>query len=211
MARKDEGSDKGRVKVRVIEFELDGSNQTLRDSIRDIVGAIGRAPQLQRTPPKLTGSSRQTDDEQPDDAPDFNSGAAEESSESEDSEDLTQERSPRKRSRPRTPKPVNVDLRKREVPLKAFLASAPEPVEKRYVLIAYWFKKHADTPVVSMDHIYTAYMEMGWTSQLSSDVGQPLRKLKSDGVFDKAEGGYTLNHLGEGRAEDMIAAATAPK
>jgi hypothetical protein len=42
MARKDEGSDKGRVKVRVIEFELDGSNQTLRDSIRDIVGAVGK-------------------------------------------------------------------------------------------------------------------------------------------------------------------------
>ena len=210
MARKDEGSDKGRVKVRVIEFELDGSNQTLRDSIRDIVGAIGRAPQLQRTPPKLTGAnSRQADDEQPDDAPD--SESSEESPESEEGAEAAQERSPRKRSRPRTPRPVNVDLRKRDVPLKSFLASAPEALEKRYVLVGYWFKKHAETPVISMDHLYTAFMEMGWTSQLPSDVGQPLRALKLDGVFDKAEGGYTLNHLGEGRAEDMIAAATAPK
>jgi hypothetical protein len=211
MARKEEGSDKGRVKVRVIEFELDGSNQTLRDSIRDIVGAIGRAPPMQKAPAKLTGgSSRQDDDQQLDDPADF-SVASEETSDVEDGEDSTEERTPRKRSRPRTPRPVNVDLRKRDVPLKTFLASAPEPVDKRYVLIAYWFKKYADTPVVSMDHIYTAYTEMSWTSQLPSDVGQPLRKLKFDGVFDKADGGYTLNHLGEGRAEDMIAAATAPK
>lgn len=204
MARSDDkGSDKGKVKVRVIEFEMEGSNQTLRDSIRDIVGAIGKAPTIIRVPTTAALSAPPSRGNGEDSEP----AEYEEVVEAEEngSTEETSSARPRKPTKPRTPQIVPVELRGGDVPLRTFLAKAPDTIDKRYVLIAYWYKAYRQMNEVSQDHIYTAYKEMTWTN-FPKDVGQPLRALKADGWFDKGSGGgaYALNHVGDGRAVDLI-------
>jgi hypothetical protein len=211
MARKDGAPDHGKVKVRVIEFEMEGSSQNLRDSIRDMVAAIGRSQQIVRVPTPLVqqltkdsgaGTAHDTSDviiDVPDDV------------EAQDTEPESSKTASRAQRKLKTPKPVSVDFRNGPMPLKTFLAKAPDVVDKRYALIAHWFKKYLNTNEITQDHVYTAYLEMGWTNY-PKDVGQPLRALKGQGWFDKGGGGgaYAINHIGEGKAIDMVQAMELP-
>ncbi len=209
MARDDKTADKGgKVKVRVIDFEMEGSNQTLRESIRDIVGAIGKSnttivrvagkPALLEDAKKGNGAAEivsDADDEELEEL-DADSQVAD--------EEVTETR-PRRSYKVKTPKIVQVELRSGDMPLRTFLAKAPDTIDKRYILIAYWYKTYREINQVSQDHIYTAYKEMSWTN-FPKDVGQPLRALKKDGWFDKGTGGgaYSLNHMGDGKAVDLL-------
>lgn len=207
MARNDDrSSDKGKVKVRVIEFEMEGSNSTLQESIRNIVGAIGKAQTVVRAPAAsaLSGPSRSPATAEHDAADAEEAEIVEPEEETSETEITPRVRS-KSSSKPRTPKIVQVELRGGDVPLRTFLAKAPDTVDKRYILIAYWYKTYRQVSEVSLDHIYTAYKEMTWTN-FPKDVGQPLRAMKTEGWFDKGSGGgaYTLNHMGDGRAVDLL-------
>jgi hypothetical protein len=199
----DKGSDKGKVKVRVIEFEMEGSNSTLQESIRNIVGAIGKAQVVRVVTPALQDKKANgqehgpIEDEEEIVAEQDDDGAA-------DDEAIP---IPRAR-RPRKVKPlkvVQVDLTQGEMPLKQFLASAPAALEKRYILIAYWFKSQRQIDVINPDHIYTAYMAMGWTT-LPRDPGKPFRNAKEDGAFDRVEGEsmFAITHIGEMKAMEIL-------
>jgi len=55
---------------------------------------------------------------------------------------------------------------------------------------------------VTMDHIYTAYRHMGWTSP--KDVSSPLRSMKTQNSWfskGKEKGAYAINHVGIDVAE----------
>jgi hypothetical protein len=72
-----------------------------------------------------------------------------------------------RKKRNRKPRTSNLER------LKTFLANAPDSVQKRYLLITYWFKTYRDTAEVTPDYIYTEFREMGWTT-LPRDAGAPL-------------------------------------
>lgn len=210
---KGDSSDKGKVKVRVIEFEMEGSNQTLRDSIQNIVGAIGRTPQVVRIAGPAAGQASTATVNDATVAGSEEIVLDDEFVPTEPGSDTTAQRStrPRRAARVKSPKPVSADLRSGPMPLKTFLAKSPPAIEKRYTLIAYWFKKYQNVKEVTADHIYTAFLEMGWTN-LPKDAGQPLRSLKTTGWFDKGTGGgaYEINHIGEGKAIDLVKAMELP-
>jgi len=201
MARSDDktGHDKGKVKVRVIEFELDGSNQTLRESIKDIVGAIGRTQFVRvgttAPPAALPGGAGSGNGTTIPEGAEFL--GAEEAAEPED--DGTD--APRKpRPAPRTPQVLDLDLRAGTVPLTEFLTKLNvESDTDRYAAIAYWMQAVLKVEGVSADHIHTGYRSMKWTTP--RDASSPLRTLKGrDYGYMKSgpkTGTYLLNHVGE--------------
>jgi hypothetical protein len=209
MARDEKPTDKGRVKVRVIEFELDGSNQTLRESIRDIVGAIGKSQMVVKQTPAgaLTNGSGKAssgfetthDEDTPDDASDNVIQDV-------DSEDEHQ-RPSRRRSPPRTPKIITLDLTSQSTPLVDFCNKlAVESNNERSLAVVYWLKHFGVTTEVSMDHIHTAFRQMKWNTP--TDATGPLRLMK--GVKygyiggGKQPGTYAITHVGENHIHDLM-------
>ncbi len=203
MARNEKPSGKGKIKFRFIDFEMDGGDATLQDAIREITRAIGKPAVVKISPALAAASGTQNfevaDDVVDEDEQDTDSTSADDSG---DDEDATSKGKPR---RFKSPTILNVEL-KGDNPLRPFLEGlSPDSDAKRYMAIAYWFKYHRATPEVTPDHIYTGYKAMNWTT-IPKDVGGPLRSLKKDGSFEKGSGkqGYILNHIGDGKVEDMI-------
>lgn len=202
-------ADKGRVKVRVIEFEMDGSNATLRDSIRDIVGAIGRGQvvvkQTNTALPPLSESGSGAD---------AVSGDGEDRAEMGDSsgelegDGTAAERPARSRSRTfRSPQILEIDLTTGDQPLKAFVQeTAPDSEATKYIVIAHWYKANRNINEVNGDHIHTAYRHLNW--QTPDDVSSPLRYLKARpyNYFNKGaqKGYYAINHIGENKVMELL-------
>jgi len=101
-----------------------------------------------------------------------------------------------KRSAPRTPKIVTIDMNE-PVSLATFAQGKDAKSQhKKYMIAAAWLKEHRDIPAVTGDHIYTCFRSMGWSTNIS-DFGQPLRDLKFKlQYFDKSDKGYEINHIG---------------
>jgi hypothetical protein len=208
MARNDDrGTDKGRVKVRVIEFDMEGSNQTLRESIRDIVGAIGRGQVVRQlatpTIPSHTAALTQDsedvlDTEQP-------SGV------SSDSEGGVNGTGTKRQRFLRTPQVLDdLDLNSGSLSLKDFLEKLnPSSDMNRYVAIAYWIKAIRKIDEVTADHIHTGFKRMKWATP--ADASAPLRQMKGPayGYFSKGgkPGSFKLNHVGDGHVESLMKSA----
>jgi hypothetical protein len=209
MARDEKPKDQGKVRVRVIEFDMEGNNQTLRDSIRDIVGAIGKAPQIVRVnaPAQLPKANE---------AGEIVSEVVttEEVLGTEEDNDLSDElgsvSTRRARSTPRTPELLDLNLRAGTPPLKEFLDKlTPESVIDRYVAIAYWLKNQLQIGEVTADHIHTGYRHMGW--QTPTDAAQPLRSMKARSYqYVKAgskSGAFVISHVGDNRVMALMTKA----
>jgi hypothetical protein len=212
MARDEKPLDKGRVKVRVIEFELDGSNQTLRDSIRDIVGAIGGRPQLQRqNPAALGGAAKGSGNPAAPIADDADSDVeADETIVDIVASDDEPSRQARRRSPPRTPQIIDLDLTSAKVPLAEFCQKLnPESDNEKYVVIAFWLKHFSVAAEVTMDHIHTCYRHMKWSTP--AEAGQPLRNLKARkyGYVNKGSkpGAFVITHIGENHVLGLVKTA----
>ncbi len=109
---------------------------------------------------------------------------------------------PRKSSNPRVLS--EVDLNSGEMPFATFAEQKglPKQALKRYLLVAYWFKKYRNTPSVSQDHVFTCYKKMGWGTG-TADFAQPLRDLSRFGRGDFTPPNFTINHIGEDLVEKM--------
>jgi hypothetical protein len=209
-SRDDKGSDKGRVKVRVIEFEMEGSNQTLRDSIRDMVGAIGRSTHAARPAipaalgngsGKTPGNDPASDIDEPDETIIVNA---------DDVDGDNGQPQPRRRSPPRSPEIIDLDFNSAAMPLTDFCQKLnPESDNEKYAVIAFWLKHFGIAPEVTMDHIHTGFRHMKWNTP--TDAGQPLRNLKTRqyGYMKTGSkpGSFILNHVGENHVRDLIKGA----
>ncbi|MDP9012664.1 MAG: hypothetical protein M3O41_08440 [Pseudomonadota bacterium] len=213
MARDEKIPDKGRVKVRVIEFELDGSNQTLRDSIRDIVGAIGGRPAQavrQPNPAAIGNGSRTPAAEAPAPADDGTNGEFDETVVSVTDADDESPRQAKRRNPPRSPEIIELDFNTAAMRLTDFCEKLkPESDTDKYSVIAFWLKHFGIAAEVTMDHIHTGYRHMKWNTP--ADAGQPLRNLKTRqyGYVTKGSkpGAFILNHVGENHVRDLIKGA----
>lgn len=196
----------GKMKVRIIEFELEGSDISLQESLKSITAALSRstvvvAPRQQQR----LGSMRNVaevamnnSDEPPEDL--------------EYAEALEQEEEPiasastaakKQRKQPKMAAPNLVDIRfDDEKPTFAEFVEEKSPKNEmqKYLCVAFWLKTHKGINEVSIDHIYTAYRLMGWA--LPTSPVQPMRELAAtrDKRFSKGaeKGHYAINHIGEG-------------
>jgi hypothetical protein len=192
-------------KMTVMLFQLEGSDETLQEGFRTINNAIDKlanpvvrviGPSPAHTlPPSKNGDEGET----PVVDAEFAEAAAE-------AQETATDRAKATRSTtraPRQPKVLELDLKVGSVPLREYLEQKnPTSDNRKYLLIAAWMKANLSLDEVTMDHIYTAYRHMAWTSQ--KDVSSPLRSMKAqNGWFGKGKekGAYAINHIGIDVAE----------
>jgi hypothetical protein len=76
----------------------------------------------------------------------------------------------------------------------------------KYLLTVVWFKKHMSIEEVTVAHVYTAFDNVGWKSDMPANPSVPLRDLKSQRhVLTREQGaeGYKVNFKGEQIVEKM--------
>lgn len=205
---KDRGSpDKGKVKFKYVEFELEANDVTLQESLRNIATAIMRGngtPQKQVSGKAAPQIAVVGDGGEP---------QADEAVEEQDIETVAAAASstiPRVRRTLPTPKIINdVDFTGASKPLKDFCAKAKldenTTITRRYLAIAYWYKHYGNTGQVTMDHIHTAFRHMKWSTP--ADAASPLRDLKQKNQWlnkGEGKGAYAINHIGENEIIEMI-------
>jgi hypothetical protein len=118
------------------------------------------------------------------------------------SEILPRQRVPRKASAPRVPNPVNDLDVKSDPSLKQFCSDYElKSGFDKYLVIALWLREARQINVFSVDHIYTCYKLLGWSTN-SNDFGKPLRNLANNKFLSGDSKGYTLSLTGAGKIED---------
>jgi hypothetical protein len=71
----------------------------------------------------------------------------------------------------------------------------------KYLVVALWFRDARSTPTVTVDHIYTAFRMLNW-STASNDFSKPLRNLRDEQSFKGgSREGWTLTLPGAGKIE----------
>jgi hypothetical protein len=203
MAKSQFRDERGRLKFRVIDFELDSSDGSLQDALR-ILGTALAGPSAKGAPRTIDAKAAvplqaltdgtDAEGQQPD-------GSAQ--------EEAPVQRRPRGSGKPRvsaTPQIVdNLDFDSGAVPLKAFFAqkSTGDADTRRYLVIAHWLKTQRGIESIDMNHVYTAYRHMGWN--VPADAAKPFRNAKTQGWFGagKERGEFSINHIGEGVVNKM--------
>ncbi len=191
-------------KIRFIMLEADLADGDLTQ----ITNAISNALRPNGTTRSLTATrvasqlpSNSAETESP--VEDLDAGADVEA----ENETVGEERGAR-RAAPRrypTPSVLDVDLNSGDMPFETFAqGKQPQNVAKKHLLVAYWFKTYRDTLAITVDHAYTCYKKMGWSTNVK-DFSQPFRDLSRQGRGSVKDGNFTINHIGE----DVVAKMSA--
>ena len=222
MARKSEqpangGNNKGKVKAFVFGFELEGNEEVLAEGIKAFTTAISRsgisvsqpvlikannaAPQLgpataeqeETTLLESVPNDGDEDGEEKEDTPGKSpsgSGGAKRQASFRKLEFLNE-----------------LDLNKATKSLADFMTEkgSPKSLGDKYIAVAAWLKDHMQIESFTIDHIYTAFDNLGWKAQIPTDHSSPLRDLKSKRHFLTYEkgAGYKLNWQGIQYVEKM--------
>lgn len=193
----------GKMKVRIIEFELEGSDVSLQESLKSITAALSRPNGVTSVRAPRIEASRQVDAVQ--------NGGISPAEEVEDADVVEEQetaasapavKKARKTVKPPTPSLLR-DVRFDDVqPTFSDFVSEKDPKNdmQKYLCVAFWLKSYKDIHEISIDHVYTAYKVMSWA--LPANAVQPMRELAAtrDGRFSKGaeKGHYVINHVGEG-------------
>jgi hypothetical protein len=184
-------------KIRVLVFELEGSNETLQESLRTVAGALGRTVQLIRPALQAQPALNETGES-------VTAVLAEEAEyvEAQQASVTVAERPKRNRIN-RTPEIVEIDLKGGTIAFEAFAGKKnPTSDRDRYLVIAAWLKEYHNLDPIGQDHAYTCYRAMKWT--VPKDVGSTFRNGKRDGLYKPAgKGMYSINHIGLNEVEKM--------
>lgn len=212
------GDDHG--KVRIIVFELEGSNQSIQESLRSVTNVITRGntlPGSRHIPskplPPAGGNGHAGKTPLP---PEPTFPFAERIDEEDldyESEEAPAGAVPKKPKKFVTPKLIeSVDFTTGEKPLLDFVGEKrPATDWDRYLVIAAWFKDHRQAETITPDHIYTAYKFLATTDgawTLPKDVGLPFRdskKKKSYFANGEKRNMWKITHIGEARVSKLPA------
>jgi hypothetical protein len=197
--------DRAKVKLRVIEFELEGANSSVESSIRQLTSALsirsnGGTPKP--LPPRPQPALAASEDEiEPVEAPDVESA--------QDSEAFAAApaRAPIARKPSPTPDPIEVDLTSGDMPFKRFCdergITAGAADSKKYLVSAFWIKEYRQCSTIEAGQIYSVFKMMKWN--LPADITGPLRAMKKQKWFTTPEAGkFAINHLGENEVKALV-------
>jgi len=150
--------DRAKVKLRVIEFELEGGNASVENSIRQITNALTNRntapkPLAPRQPKELAGDALPENETA--DAPE-----QEEVVETETVEAAVETQAPKTtKTKYKPPLPIylhDMDVTGNGVSFKDFAAAkAPKKHTTRYLVVAMWLKEHGSSPTITADKVYT--------------------------------------------------------
>jgi hypothetical protein len=197
---KNQPEDKGKVKFRFVEFELEGLNSTIEESIKSIVHSMNRGSSA---PVRIVGTNKPTP--QLSSVPAGDNGHAETELETESIEEVDETTEDTKATTAQAGKvrrytvPTflkELDLDSGDVPFKKFADERnPQSDNRKYIVIAAWLKKYRNLDVITPDHVFTCNQKMGWKTQ--RDVGQPFRYMRKKSYFDPSgRNQWTITHVG---------------
>lgn len=199
--------DRAKVKFRFIEFELEGGNAAVENSVRNLTTALTRntgSNGLKALPSKTPVALQSAAETEVLDAQTIDNDEAE-TIEPESSETGTprvaKTRTPRK---PPVPELIDdLDPTTGEIPLKDFCSSKNLALDtKKCLACAVWLKEYKQIPVITDGHIYTCFKFMKW--QIPVDIGSVLRGMKKQNWFTTPERGkFGITHLGENEVTQM--------
>ena len=195
MVKKTSGTtERGKIKVRFFELEVEGGSEALQDSVRTLAAALQR-PATSVTPRTIAGNLS---------APAPVEGESEEPIGEEDSQPVQEDdaaaRSIRQRAKrtPPTPKilddvgfeegtPTWVDFAK---------SKSPDSDVLKVAVVAVWFKRFKKVDSIGIDHAYTAFRFVDWATP--DDIGQSFRNAKRQkNWFSQDETGlWVINIVG---------------
>jgi hypothetical protein len=195
-----------KVKVRVIEFEMDGSDESIQDTMKTLAAAFNRGghviPPARRLKSEAAAANSQAGDEQ------------EQSEDEEVEDDKVEDVVAKAPSAPKRPKKLQTydildDIRfdATKVPLEDFAAKYdPKSDLKKYLVIASWCKDQLKLSEINVRHWYTAYKYLKWT--IPNDPAQPIRDHRAAKRLSKGvtAGHSYINHIGEKDLESLLKA-----
>jgi hypothetical protein len=193
----------GKGRMRVVVFDLEGSDETLQESLRSVTSLISRGlgPQTRVIAQAALPPSQEHDD-------DGHENAGSNDEQFEEADGAAASSSSRAKRNRRFPVPQvlsDVDLESGEVSFKAFYERKnPTQHNKRYLVIAAWFREYRNLTAITPDHIFTCYRVLGLSTP--SDVGAPLRSMKNqNNWFDNgsAPNSYLINLVGLNVVNEM--------
>ena len=210
MTKAARGEERGKVRLRFVEFELEGLSSTIEESIKSIVASMNRGnagalPAQQRgngSPhlPRLVALNG-NDGSEPAGPEKLDEDIGPGGSQGDESAP-TRTKGATRYTQPHFLK--ELDLDSGEKPFKDYANDLhPETDNDRYLVIASWLKLFRSLDSITIHHVYTCNQKMGWTSQ--KDVGQPFRQLKRKSMFiNSRKGQWEITHIGLDRARSGI-------
>jgi hypothetical protein len=191
--------EKGKIKIRFFEVDLEGTDETLQEVIRTVTTIAGRAPTVLRTK-ALPSSPKSQELLEP---------LSEDGSNVVDLDEIQEEipmssTKPKKKRSYANPQVVEIDLKSGDMPFANYCKSKnPSNTVKKYIVCAAWLKEFRGEDEISINHIYTCFRVMSWGVQ--RDMGQPFRSGKKLGYFDNGSknGLWKINHIGLDKADKM--------
>ncbi|UVH55201.1 hypothetical protein NWF24_20455 [Variovorax paradoxus] len=210
MATKSKSPDAiGKVKFRVIEFELEGTDAAMQETIRGFTAALNNnqgvpaGRQIARPVAKQIG---QNGDAMHSQEADHEADVLDAEPESDEPAAAKATRVPR--ARKIRPMKVLTDIRLDDVEptLKEFaIEKAPDSHNAKYRVIAHWFKNIKGIPDLTPDHFFTAYRYLSWTTP--TDPVKVIENLRGQAIghfsTGATRGTSTINHVGEREVLEM--------
>jgi hypothetical protein len=209
-SKKPTQTEQSTVKVRIIDFEMSGSDQSLQESLQTIAAAFSRGGQTVQVSRRISTQNNNG----------LNNAATAESIDSvsdEQDETVIEEpkiiASPARKSSSGSRKPPvvkvvhNVSFTDASPTLKEFYESKNpgKIVLSNYLVIAYWYKHYCGIEELTADHFHTAFRHVGFPTP--KDARQPMRDLKNsrDGRMMSGPAPHTaiISHLGENTVDAM--------
>lgn len=208
MSKKVEPSDKGKVKFRYIEFDVEGGNAAIQDGLRHIAAALTRSGPPPKALPGADTPGRGATEAPPgqlslipettDDSSEIDVTPASASGES-------KPRQPRKTPAFTVLNGLDLDAGDGYPSLQDFaLQKGADNHNHRYLVSAVWLKRNKSIKDFTANHAFTIYKVLGWGSA-PTDAGAPLRELKKQSLVVNGEkpGAYLVNDAGEAKVERM--------
>lgn len=200
--------DKGKVRIRFMEVELEGSNETLLEGIRSITAAMpgqvihtrvvqktlnGRVQPTNAGPASLGSAEANPDDDAHEEFPETPEDAV--------ADPPDPPRRPRSQRAPKAPAlSENLRLDDAPTPFREFCDSttitSDSGIMDKAIVVATWLRDHRQQDSMSASDLYTCCKFMDWDPP--TDVTSPMRNLKRDQKMNSVgRGSFTLTMLGD--------------
>ena len=207
MSKTGRGEERGKVRLRFVEVELEGLSSTIEESIKSVVSSmnrstVGSVPTPQRingsphNPKILSANGDGGSEEAAQGSLDFDTSSDDSQG---DESAPTRPKGPTRYTQPKFLK--DLDLDSGEKPFRDYATEhSPDTDNHRYLVIASWLKLYRNIDSITIHHVYTCFQKMNWTSQ--KDVGQPFRQMKRKSLFENSEKGqWEITHIGLDRVK----------
>lgn len=199
-----EANDRGRVRLRLVEVDVEGNSSAILEGLRSITAALQReapktvggglpprplSPQVRAATPLPNGELF------PEVAAETEVAAIPSDADEPGTNDA-QSTKPAKPRRYPNCKLLDLELERGSTSFRAFVETKqPKTDLERYMVCAHWLKKERGLTAITNDHVFTCYQAMQWKPQ--KDVGQPFRKMKNKNFVQNADGQWSLHSNGE--------------